>query len=168
MLQRSQISFTLVDHEHLEAATVNSSGQLRIGLQDYRTLILPEAAELPGPAAAVVEQFSAAGGNVVQPTPDRPLGDPATIAQPSLRLEPPVSQIALGKFLRDDREIVVLVNVGGQHYHGHLVCPKHESWLQLDPSNGTISRATRDDRGHVSLSFAPRQTWILVHERQSP
>ncbi len=167
-LQRSQIPFTLIDHEHLEGAAVTSSGQLGIGRQTYRTLILPEAAELPGPAAAVVEQFRAAGGSVLQSDPDHPRSDLVNLVNPDLRLHPSTSQIAVGSFHRDDRAVLILVNVGGREYQGHLVQAAGASWLQLDPATGTISRATRNDQGNVSLAFAPRQTWILVSDLQFP
>jgi len=46
-LQRSQVPFGLIDHEHLAAAKVRPDGKLAIHEQRYSAVILPEGTELP-------------------------------------------------------------------------------------------------------------------------
>ena len=53
MLQRSQIPFTLTDHEHLAAAEAQADGLLKITKNRYRSLVLPTDVQLPAEAAEV-------------------------------------------------------------------------------------------------------------------
>ena len=72
-LQRNQIPFALIDHERLAAAKVAGDGSLAIGNHRFRTLLLPTDAELPPPAAKVVDQWRQKGGRVL-PSPVRERG----------------------------------------------------------------------------------------------
>ena len=190
-LQRNQIPFTLIDHERLAAAKVAGDGSLAIGNHRFRTLLLPTDAELPPPAAKVVDQWRQKGGRVL-PSPVRergalqPLlpspargrgaggeGTPQQDAKlfsdvrfvealkPPYQLSPRSAQIAAGHFVRDGRRVILLANVGREPYQGHLEVGAAAEWLTLDPATGTVTSA-KPSAGRLALSLAPRQAIILV------
>ncbi|NQT40469.1 MAG: hypothetical protein HQ581_23445 [Planctomycetes bacterium] len=165
MLQRSQIPFTLIDHENLEQADVQADGTLSIGGRRYVSLVLSADVELPQPAAAIVKRFSQAGGRVLRDG----VGDAAssTVAltaamQPAAKIDPASVRIVLGRFTRDGREIVLVVNVGSQAYEGRLSVPASGDWLSLDPASGAVERAEVDEKGDIPLVLKGRQTRLLV------
>ena len=165
MLQRSQVSFTLIDHENLQRAEVQADGVLTIGRQQYRSLLLPTGVELPERAAATVERFSQAGGCVLHDGAGDATGSPQALIdalQPAVRLTPASPHVAVGRFLRDGHEILVAVNVGTQAYAGHLTVLTSGDWLSLDPATGSIGQAAMNDDGDVQLALDARQTRILV------
>jgi hypothetical protein len=114
LLQRNQIPFTLIDHEHLGAAHATAGGKLAIGEHIYTALILPEAVELPGVAADVVQSFRQQGGTVLVDRPDAGRLSVASLRdglRPASRVAPPSERIALSQFVRDGRRINLVVNV---------------------------------------------------------
>ena len=68
----------------------------------------------------------------------------------------------LGRFTRDGREIMVVVNVGTQAYEGQLSPPTSGDWLSLDPATGAVERAEINEHGDLSLVLEARQTRLLV------
>ncbi len=163
MLQRSQIPFTLIDHENLEQADAETDGTLSIGGRRYGSVVLPAGVDLPPSAAAVVNRFSLAGGRVLRD------GDAAgstetltTALQPAAGIVPASPRIVLGRFTRDGREIVLVVNVGSQAYEGRLWVPVSGDWLSLDPATGAIKRAEINEKGDIPLVLKARQTRLLV------
>ncbi len=165
MLQRAQVPFTLVDHDHLASATVDEAGALVIGGQKYRTLILPQGVQLTASAAAVAEQLRSAGGRVLRDATDAATGAAEQLL-PSLRpvvtLAETNPRLALGRFHRDGYEIVLVVNVGQEGCQSRLQMPPAERWLSLDPTTGAISSVTPDDAGRLPLTLGARQSRILV------
>ena len=164
-LQRSQIPFALVDHELLAAATAGPDGRLVIREHSFETLILPADVELPPPAAGAVQTFRQAGGRVlIDGAAGQKLAGPSLIEsiKPAYRLEPASDQIALGRFVRDGRRIVLAVNVASEPYTGHLAADAPGTWQVMDPASGTIRTAEVDESGRISLSLAPRQAILLV------
>ena len=113
-LQRRQVDFSLVDHEMLASARVESDGKLRIAEQTFGSLVLPAGIELPDGASSVVERFRQAGGRVVSDSESAPLaeGSLCTAVRPRQSLAPPSDRITLGRFVRDGRTILLAVNVG--------------------------------------------------------
>ena len=165
MLQRGQIPFTLIDHENLARAEVLPEGLLSIGGRSYKSLLLPAGADLPEPAATVVERFSQARGQLLRDGAGAAINSSkALIAalQPAASIQPPSEQIVMGRFLRDGKDITVVVNVGSKAYAGTLSLPTPGNWLSLDPATGAIERAVIDENGDISLALGARLTRIMV------
>lgn len=162
-LQRRQIPFILIDHDYLAKAQVNPAGGLKIGNAELSTLVLPAGVELPPQAETLVTQFSAKGGRVVRDDPQKPItiNNVVELLKPDLVLQPPSDRLCLGRFVRDDRNIVVLVNVGAEPYQGHVIGLKDKTVTQLDPASGeSFSAASVNNR--LPLTLSPRQTVLLV------
>jgi hypothetical protein len=169
LLHGSQIPFTLIDHEGLAAAKVQPDGKLAIRDQCYTALILPEATELPPPAAEVAGEFARHGGRMV-------MGPRAPGAQserllfeslaPACRILPASGQIVLGQFLRDGRRILLLVNVSREPYRGLLAVDAPGTWQVMDPATGKVQPAETDEAGRVRLGLlAARQAILLVQSQ---
>ncbi|NLS95716.1 MAG: hypothetical protein GXX96_26575 [Planctomycetaceae bacterium] len=168
-LQRSQIPFTLVDHENLAAAQLQEDGALKIANNRYRALLLPTDAQLPPQAAAVVEQFVHKGGRVVRAGVDQAAESAEALKaelDPPVRIEPASPHIALGRFVRDGRQVLLLVNVGTELYEGGLRVKTAGDWLELDPEKGTTAPVSIASDGNVPLNLNARQTKILVQLQQ--
>lgn len=170
-LQRSQIPFTLIDHENLAQARVQSDGSLLIARGRYRAIVLPEGVELPDEAGAVVERFAERGGRVLCDGADGATrsSQPLKAAlQPAFTIHPASPRIALGRFVRDGRKIVVLVNVGGQPYKGRLMAKTSSDWLTADPATGAVRPAPRGEDGLLPLALDARQTRVFVAGMDRP
>lgn len=164
-LQRSQVPFTMIDHEKLGQARVQPDGTLSIGDQRYRSLILPAGVHLPEPAAATVKRFVEAGGRLVRDGEGDAVMSPqalTTALQPVVRIQPESPKIVLGRFTRDGRTIVVVVNVGDEAYEGQLSVAHDGDWLCLDPATGAVEQAPRGDAGGIALALSGRETRLLV------
>ena len=159
LLGRRQIPFAVIDHEFLATAKVRPEGTLAIGNCSARVLILPQDVELPQPAGDVVEAFRRAGGQVLSPSS---LGD---LMHAACRIEPPSEDIVLGRFLRDGRRVMLLVNVGTKPYVGHLTTVEKGVWQTMDPATGEIRPAATDQDARIPLELRARQA-ILVVEGQ--
>ena len=159
-LLRSQVPFALIDHEFLAKARVRSGGMLAIKDQRLEAILLPQDVELPPDAARVIERFRQRGGKVIADTGK--LAGPALcdMLRPAFRLTPACDRVVLGRFLRDGREILLLVNVGRQTYAGRLTVAGGAKWQALDPATGSVVPA--ETEGGCRLSLAPRQTLLLV------
>jgi hypothetical protein len=167
-LQCSQLPFVLIDHELLAAAKVEGRARLTVGGQSFTTLVLPEGVELPSPAAAVVDQFRRAGGRVRTDRQEARL-TAATLAdavKPAYCLSPPSVKIALGRFLRDGRAILLLVNVGQEPYVGQLSAGREKAWTRMDPRSGAVEPVAPDAQGCLPLALSGRQTVILVGSKR--
>jgi hypothetical protein len=97
-------------------------------------------------------------------TKDRAEGLLLDQLHPSFRIAPPSQTITLGRFLRDDREILLLVNVGQKPYRGHLAGQTKGRWAAMDPASATVQHRQPDDSGRLSLDLAPREPVLLVKE----
>ena len=160
-LQRNQIPFSLIDHEHLAEATVESDGTLVIGGQRYKTLVLPEDAELPPSAEAVAGEFRRRGGRVIV---DRSQAQQSLVEQlqPEVRISPSSDKIALGQFRRDGHQILLMVNVGRNDYDGQLTGQTAGSWQSMDPASGDVRPFDKDASGRIPLALSGRQAILLV------
>ncbi len=170
ILQRNQIPFTLIDHEQLSRAEVQNDGSLKIGQQQYRSLVVPAGAKLPDGAAASVARFVSLGGRVVDERVDgKPIPQETLIGmlRSPVTIQPASPHIALGRFVRDQRQILVVVNVGTQPYEGQLSVSSNCRWLSLDPTTGSVQGAVQHDSGSVQLTLAPRQTQIFAECRDA-
>ncbi len=167
-LQRNQIPFMMIDHEHLASARPEGDGSLRIGHHRFTTLLVPADVELPRAAAQVVEAFRKQGGKVLaddrrtDATSRQGLLD---AIQPAVRLSPDSDRIVLGRFVRDGREILLLVNVGRSPYQGRIAVALPGPWQRLDPGDGSVRLAEKADDHHWRLELAPRQAVFLVQSK---
>jgi hypothetical protein len=164
-LQRNQIPFTLIDHEHLAQAEVRGNGSLHIGGREYTSVVVPAGVAFPQPASNVIQRFSQADGRVL-----RDSGDTAALSaedllqrlRPAVRITPASAQIAFGRFTRDEREICLIANVGKQPYEGKISLPLSDKWFSLDPATGAVEQVQSDQHGTAALSLDARQTRLLV------
>ncbi|MGQ9604670.1 MAG: hypothetical protein ACUVTW_00585 [Thermogutta sp.] len=162
-LQRRQIPFVLVDHEFFAAGRVTAEGKLRLGGAELSALLLPSSAELPPDAAKVAADWRAAGGKVIQDTAAQPIGvnNVRDAVTPDIVVEPPEDALTLGRFTRDGREILLLVNVGSSEWTGHVRSPKLGTWQILNPHSATAEYREVGAEG-LSLTLPPREARILV------
>lgn len=160
-LQRSQIPFTLVDHEWLAKAKVAANGEIELGGQHYRTLVLPASVELPSEAAATAKKLTDAGGQVLVDQGQKPTELFAPIASPQ-RFVPSEPRIAMGRFRRNGFTLLLAVNVGKDAYQGKLVAESKRPWFVLNPATGQIAALVADDDGNLPISLAARATMIYV------
>ncbi len=168
-LQRHQIPFTLIDHENLQQARVDADGGLTVGGQRYRALVIPFGVDFPKPVADIVTQFLAVDGSVLRADADNSDDFPSALVDATplaVDLEPPSPRICLGRFTREEHEVLLVVNVGASDYGGTMIAPAG-NWLRLDPATGAVDTLARDESGRVSLKLNGRQTAILVNTLQS-
>jgi hypothetical protein len=164
-LQRRQIVFSLVDHEMLASARVESDGRLRIAEQSFGSLVLPAGIELPDGASSVVERFRGTGGRVVNDSESAPLAEGALCeaTEPRQDLAPPSDRITLGRFVRDGRTILLAVNVGRERYEGCLRGDVSGVWRRMDPASGNTGAIGPGPGDGLPLSLAPREAVLLVN-----
>jgi hypothetical protein len=167
-LQQSQVPFALIDHDGLAGATVQADAVLKIHSQRFRAIVLPADAELPPRAAVVVKEFQRRGGQVVTAPSDRTKPSAATLLaalQPAYRLDPPSEQITLGRFRRDGRAILLLVNVTTKPYEGTLATGSSGTWQRMNPLDGKIEPIGSTDAGRLGIALAPYEAVLLVGNR---
>jgi len=159
---RRQVNFALADHELLSRADVRGS-QLDVRGNRFGALVLPAGAILPKKAMEKIEQFRSNGGIVIQPAKLRASIDFEKLSglytAGSLTTEN--DRIILGRFKRDGREILMLVNVSSEPYNGEIACRKSPAWLAADPGTGHIEKAAIDT-GKVKISLKPRSAIFLI------
>jgi len=159
---RRQVTFALADHELLSQADVRGS-QLNIRGNRFEAIVLPAGVVLPETAREKIEQFRSNGGIVIQPAAQGAGIDFEKLSglYAGGSLSTPNDRIVLGRFRRDGREILILVNVSSEPYNGEIACRKSEAWLAADPGTGRIDRATTD-AGKVTVSLKPRSAIFLI------
>lgn len=162
-LQRRQIPFVLTDHEFLAAGKVTAEGKLRLGGAELSALLLPLDAELPPDAAKVVAEWQAAGGKIIRDKPEQPIRSNNVRAEivPDIVVEPADDALTLGRFSRDGREILLLVNVGRAEWTGHVRAQQKGAWLVLNPHTASLESRGSDAEG-LPLTLPPQETRILV------
>jgi hypothetical protein len=164
---KGQISFAIVDHELLASAEVRDKA-IWIGGRRFEALVLPAAVELPVPAAALVEHFKAAGGKVLLDGPSGQAGslDSLDGVYASGRLAVPNERIIVGRFSRQGRDILVLVNVAAVSYSGKISGKNSASWLVAHPDSGQIERIATDESGRITVSLPSRAVVLLISDSQ--
>jgi hypothetical protein len=164
-LQRSQIPFTLIDHEHLARAEAGPGGRLAVGGRQYDFLVLPEDVELPPAAASVAETFRQRGGRVLLDatnTSTRAKESLLATVGPEFAVSPASDRIALGRFTRDGRRILLIVNVGAADYAGRLSVAASSGWQAMDPASGAIGPVASERPDRLPLNLTGRQAILLV------
>ena len=174
-LQRRQIPFALADHEFLAGAAVippltkggmkGGCGALSVKDRRFRALVLPQDVELPAATARVVDEFRAKGGCVVADGPAPLSLAPAAIVEslkPAHAIAPASDRIAVGQFVRDGRQVLLVVNVGTQAYAGQMAAEAADTWQALDPATGAVQPAPSDGANRIRLALSARQAVLLI------
>ncbi len=165
-LVAGQISFALTDHELLATGQVHDGG-LSIGKQRFDAILLPAGVVLPEAAGAVVDRFRAAGGCVmVDGDASAPI-DPDRLAKyrPTGHLTPPCGHVVLGRFAREGRELLLLVNAGGRDYAGEVAVAGKGAWRRADPATGVVQPCGPGQDGGIPVSIPKHAATLLVGPR---
>ena len=84
-------------------------------------------------------------------------------------ISPENSWIMLGRFERDGRDIIMLVNTGEEVYDGAIRIPDEKNprnWHILDPETGEISSVSKGSSNKlVAVKLQPKQALFYVCER---
>ena len=154
-MTRRQIPFALADHELLAAMSI-ASGQLSIKGRAFDTLVLPRDVELPLAAARQVERFEASGGKVVRGMENVDLNKLGGV------LSGAGDRVVVGRFTRSGREILLIVNVGGEAVETAFSAAGAAQWLKADPATGRMESAKTDEQDKIAVSLTPRSTLLLI------
>lgn len=165
---KRQISFAVVDHELLAGAEVRDAGLL-IGPQRFTALVLPSGVDLPKPAAEKLERFQTAGGRVIKAKPSLSGNDFDALAgvYENGALSVQSDRIIVGRFVRDDRDILLVVNIAAKPYTGAVSVTKAAKWLVAEPACGRLEQAKVDEAGKIVFSLPPRGSVLLIGPRKT-
>ena len=165
---RRQISFAVVDHELLAGANVRDAG-LWIGGQRFKALVLPAGVDLPKPAAQKLKRFEDTGGQVFRAKMSQPEIDFKELAgiYESGVLSVKSDRIIVGRFVRDERDILLVVNVASKPYTGAVKVAKAAKWVVAEPASGRLERAKVVEAGQISISLPPRGAVLLIGPRKT-
>jgi len=158
-----QISFAIVDHDLLANAEVRNS-DLTIGPQRFKALVLPAGVELPEQAAQKLKRFEDTGGRIFRAEPslsDADFGKLAGIYENGA-LSVESDRIIVGRFIRDERDILLVVNVAAKPYTGAVKVIKAAEWVVAEPASGRLEQAKVDENGQIALSLSPHGAVLLI------
>ena len=82
--------------------------------------------------------------------------------KPRYRLTVGSKQIVLGCFVRDGRQVLLVVNVGRTAYAGALTVGKPGTLTRMEPATGTIEDVAAGADGCLKLALGPGQAVVLV------
>jgi len=171
-LLKAQISFALADHELLAAAKIRD-GRIAIGLRGFDAIVLPSGVALPASVTGVVDRFRAAGGSVMCDGDAARSVDLDALAnrRSAGHLRPACDHVVVGRFVRDGRRILLVVNVGGKPYAGRICPPGKERWWLADPASGQITPSRTSSGQWTALSIPAHSAILLIggpEARQAP
>jgi hypothetical protein len=158
-----QISFGLVDHELLVNAHVRNS-DLIVGPQRFKALVLPAGVELLEQAAQKLEQLEDSGGRVFRAETSLSDADFEKLAgiYENGALSVKSDRIIFGRFVRDDRDILLVVNAAAKPYTGAVKVTKAAEWLVAEPGSGRLERAKVDEDERITISLPPHAALLLI------
>jgi hypothetical protein len=161
-LTTAQVSLAVADHELLAKAEVRDGAAWLVGRR-FGALVLPAGVELPGPAAAAARKLQEAGGIVMQ---DGDAARPLELARlaaasPTGHLDPASGTVIVGRFRREGRRILAVVNVGTQPYAGRLRV-EEGAWRAADPATGEVSPRKAGADGRLEVSLPGRSATLLI------
>lgn len=168
MLER-QIPFAVVDHELLAGAEVRNS-DLTIGPQRFKALVLPMGVELPEPVAKKLEQFKDSGGRIFRAEPSLSDADFRTLARiyENGTLSVKSDRIIVGRFIRDNRDILLVVNVAAKPYTGAVrVANAANKWVVAEPAGGRLKQAKGDGAELIAVSLPSCGAVLLIGPRKT-
>ena len=159
---RRQIPFALIDHELLATVEVRE-GHILVNGRAFDALVLPAGVEMPKSAAEKANLFKAAGGKILADGADgNTQMDALAALYGSGALSSPNDRIVVGRFVRDGKDILVIVNVAAKEYNGGVTAENASAWLAADPASGRIGPAAADSNGNIILSMPPRTALLLI------
>jgi hypothetical protein len=163
-----QISFAIVDHELIADLDVRDS-VLLIGPHRFSALVLPAGVVLPKPADEKLQRFKAAGGRVIKARPSLSENDFGTLAAvyDNGALSVKSDRIIVGRFVRDGRDILLVVNVAAKPYTGAVSVTGRTEWLVAGPGSGRPERAKANENGRIAISLPPRGSVLLIGPRKT-
>jgi hypothetical protein len=153
-----------VQNVNLATAKVGRDGHLEVGDMSYGSLVVPTGVKFPETAATVVDQFVKVQGQVLRDSDPSAALSPETLKaklEPAVKIDPESERIAVGRFIRDGRAIVVVVNVGEQPFDGTLSLAHSHGWIVLDPATGRVSTACIAENGDVALRLSAYETQLF-------
>ncbi len=159
-LTRKQISFALADHKLLANAKIKDS-QLHVKNASFDALVLPSAIDLPPAVAETVSQFKASGGRVLTADPSGEV-DTELLQRATQTLSVPNDRIIIGRFKRDTRDILCVVNVDAKPYAGAVSARNASKWLLADPATSLTEAARTDNAGQILLSLPSYESRFLI------
>ncbi len=140
-----------------------------MGTQRFKTLVLPAGVELPEQAAQKLKQFDDAGGRIFRAEPSLSDADFQKLAgiyqNGALTLKS--DRIVVGRFVRDDRDILLVVNVAAKPYTGAVTVAKAAEWVVAEPAGGRLEQAQAKEDGRIDLSLPPHGTVLLIGPRKA-
>ena len=162
-----RISFAVIDHELLASAKVGDS-DLTIGTQRFKALVLPTGVELPEQAVQKLKLFENAGGRIFRAGPSLSNVDFGKLSglYKNGVLTVKSDRIIVGRFIRDERSILLFVNVASKPYTGAVNVIKAADWIIAKPADGRFEKAKVDGNGQIALSLQPHGTVLLIGPRQ--
>jgi hypothetical protein len=83
------------------------------------------------------------------------------------RLAVPYDQVVVGRFSRQGKDILVLVNVAAEPYSGRISGKNSASWLVAHPDSGQIEHLTTDESGWLTVSLPSRGVILLISNPQT-
>jgi len=160
---KNQISFAIVDHELLSDAKIRQNS-IELAKLPFNALVIPAEVRLPKQVDKIVQKFEAAGGKILRSQPSGPGIDFKSLADIFSNgvLDTPSDQIVIGRFLREEYNIILVVNVSPQPYQGNVTANKDFNWLQADPATGKIKHVKRNQAGNINVALPPQSAIFLV------
>lgn len=158
-MTRAQIAFVLADDEILERAAIEGN-RLRIGEHLFDAIVAPAQTN---PPAGLMKRFLAAGGCALAAKPGEKLNlSPLAAQYPSGRLNEPAERLVLGRFVRDGRELILVVNVGTETLDRKISAPGAAKWVVADPASGSIEPSRLENAHWIAISLPPKAARVLV------
>jgi hypothetical protein len=165
LLQQSQIPFVIIDHEFLSKGKINSNGELKVEDGAYNAILIPQNVELPLDVSKVIDNFKNRGGKVLIDGSEKTINSSETlieILRPEYSISPQNKYIALGRFIRNGKEILLIVNTSNESYSGYITSQLSSDWFLLDLDNGEITKSKKNESGQILIDLNPRQAKIII------
>ncbi|MDO4570339.1 MAG: hypothetical protein Q4D38_08150 [Planctomycetia bacterium] len=163
LLSENQVCFFSAGWEDMRGAECrveNGRCLLRVGNQDVENIVLPKNTYIHKELAALLETFESQGGVVIRAG----LKDETEPIIKALapRVAPECDKLVLGKFRRDGKNILLLLNPQDTPYRGEIPIPqgKKDAWI-LNPMSGSVVKTKTND-ATISVEIAPRETILLI------
>ena len=164
-LLKAQTQFVLVDYLTLEKAKITSNKTIQLGPNQYSSLIFPAGIVIPPSVSKLIEQARNKGIKIVFEDDFKETLSPESLSEftgNENKLLPASTSIAFGKFIREGREIFLLVNTGKENYRGELKLGKGNQYIELDPQTGKVSKQQAIFNKKLVLDIKPLETKVFV------
>lgn len=164
-LLKAQVQFVLTDYLYLETAIVTDHKTIRIGDDEFTSLVFPKEITLPEPVSKLVDQAKTAGVKVIFTDQFDKTPDPLRLLKLTGNVQvfnPATSTIVYGEFLRENRDILMMVNTGSDKYSGRLNVRKGQYFIEFDPQTGKYSESRRLKNKSLPVYLDSLQTKLFV------